>query len=329
MAKTVAEVMSMVKDNEVKIVDFRFTDTRGKEQHVSVPLSHFDEDKFNEGHAFDAQLDVRAQLRVIDRRQAEDLDARALALNGFHDGRQRAFLAVEHDDRALAHGLAVLQGWVVVIQHPFHHRPGHDREARHAVHGSAPCPRAAETRNAVEGVGDQAGALREGAQVQAVQVVGALGLKSLTLAGCCFLHARDDQGLGLRRQHQRHAQRLRGGLARVVIGCGANAAAREHHVARGKGALQHSGNALAVVTRVFGPGQAHAALGQQRDALGQVLVLALAREDFVAHDDNAHARHARATGPDQRRVRLNAQFRAGGIGHGDLSGQSRWKSTGS
>ena len=53
MAKTVAEVMSMVKDNEVKIVDFRFTDTRGKEQHVSVPLSHFDEDKFSEGHAFD------------------------------------------------------------------------------------------------------------------------------------------------------------------------------------------------------------------------------------------------------------------------------------
>ena len=37
MAKTVADVMKMVKDNEVKFVDFRFTDTRGKEQHVSVP----------------------------------------------------------------------------------------------------------------------------------------------------------------------------------------------------------------------------------------------------------------------------------------------------
>ncbi len=53
MAKTVADVMQMVKDNDVKFVDFRFTDTRGKEQHVSVPLSHFDEDKFSEGHAFD------------------------------------------------------------------------------------------------------------------------------------------------------------------------------------------------------------------------------------------------------------------------------------
>ena len=40
---TVADVMKMVKDNEVKFVDFRFTDTRGKEQHVSVPVSAFDE----------------------------------------------------------------------------------------------------------------------------------------------------------------------------------------------------------------------------------------------------------------------------------------------
>ena len=53
MAKTVADVMKMVKDNEIKFVDFRFTDTRGKEQHVSVPVSHFDEDKFTHGHAFD------------------------------------------------------------------------------------------------------------------------------------------------------------------------------------------------------------------------------------------------------------------------------------
>ncbi len=51
--KTVADVMNMVKEHEVKFVDFRFTDTRGKEQHVTVPVSHFDEDKFTSGHAFD------------------------------------------------------------------------------------------------------------------------------------------------------------------------------------------------------------------------------------------------------------------------------------
>ncbi|NCW87186.1 MAG: type I glutamate--ammonia ligase, partial [Oxalobacteraceae bacterium] len=53
MSKTAADVLKMVKDNEVKFVDFRFTDTRGKEQHVSVPVSHFDMDKFESGHAFD------------------------------------------------------------------------------------------------------------------------------------------------------------------------------------------------------------------------------------------------------------------------------------
>jgi len=53
MSRTAADVLKMVKDNEVKFVDFRFTDTRGKEQHVSVPVSHFDMDKFESGHAFD------------------------------------------------------------------------------------------------------------------------------------------------------------------------------------------------------------------------------------------------------------------------------------
>ena len=53
MAMTAAEVLKMAKDNEVKFVDFRFTDTRGKEQHVTVPVSQFDIDKFESGHAFD------------------------------------------------------------------------------------------------------------------------------------------------------------------------------------------------------------------------------------------------------------------------------------
>lgn len=50
---SVANVMKMVEENDIKFVDFRFTDTRGKEHHVTVPVSHFNEDKFTEGHAFD------------------------------------------------------------------------------------------------------------------------------------------------------------------------------------------------------------------------------------------------------------------------------------
>jgi glutamine synthetase len=50
---TPQDVMKLVKENDAKFVDFRFTDTRGKEQHVTVPVSAFSEDKFENGHAFD------------------------------------------------------------------------------------------------------------------------------------------------------------------------------------------------------------------------------------------------------------------------------------
>ena len=50
---SVQKVMQMVEEREVRFVDFRFTDTKGKEQHVSVPISAFGEHKFSEGHAFD------------------------------------------------------------------------------------------------------------------------------------------------------------------------------------------------------------------------------------------------------------------------------------
>jgi len=48
-----SKVLKMIKDNEVKFVDFRFTDTRGKEQHVSVPAHTIDESLFTDGKMFD------------------------------------------------------------------------------------------------------------------------------------------------------------------------------------------------------------------------------------------------------------------------------------
>jgi glutamine synthetase len=50
---TAADVLKLIKDKEVKFIDFRFTDTRGKEQHVSVPVKVMGMDKFEAGHAFD------------------------------------------------------------------------------------------------------------------------------------------------------------------------------------------------------------------------------------------------------------------------------------
>jgi glutamine synthetase len=47
------DVLNMIKEYDVKYVDFRFTDTRGKEQHVSVPSSTVDEGLFEDGKMFD------------------------------------------------------------------------------------------------------------------------------------------------------------------------------------------------------------------------------------------------------------------------------------
>jgi glutamine synthetase len=50
---SVDDVLRMIKDEGVKFVDYRFTDPRGKEQHVSVPVSTVDESTFEEGKMFD------------------------------------------------------------------------------------------------------------------------------------------------------------------------------------------------------------------------------------------------------------------------------------
>jgi glutamine synthetase len=51
--KTGKEVIDLIAKEGVKFVDFRFTDTRGKEQHVSVPAHTIDEELFEEGKMFD------------------------------------------------------------------------------------------------------------------------------------------------------------------------------------------------------------------------------------------------------------------------------------
>lgn len=50
---TPKDVFQTIKDKDVKFVDLRFTDTRGKEQHVSVPSTAFGPEKFESGHYFD------------------------------------------------------------------------------------------------------------------------------------------------------------------------------------------------------------------------------------------------------------------------------------
>ncbi|MCQ1057921.1 glutamate--ammonia ligase [Photobacterium sp. DNB23_23_1] len=50
---SVESVLALIQENEVKFVDLRFTDTKGKEQHISIPSHQIDADFFEEGKMFD------------------------------------------------------------------------------------------------------------------------------------------------------------------------------------------------------------------------------------------------------------------------------------
>ena len=50
---TPSEVQGLIKDNDIKFIDLRFTDTKGKEQHVTVPARAADDDFFEDGKMFD------------------------------------------------------------------------------------------------------------------------------------------------------------------------------------------------------------------------------------------------------------------------------------
>ena len=47
------KVLNLIEEHQAKWVDFRFTDTRGKEQHVTFPAGTIDEDTFEDGKMFD------------------------------------------------------------------------------------------------------------------------------------------------------------------------------------------------------------------------------------------------------------------------------------
>ena len=50
---TANDVLKMIKDNDVKYVDLRFSDPKGKMQHLTMDISQIDEDVFADGIMFD------------------------------------------------------------------------------------------------------------------------------------------------------------------------------------------------------------------------------------------------------------------------------------
>ena len=50
---TAADVIALIKEKNIKFIDFRFTDTRGKEHHVTVPSHTVKDELFEDGKMFD------------------------------------------------------------------------------------------------------------------------------------------------------------------------------------------------------------------------------------------------------------------------------------
>src|SRR5690606_16812332 len=50
---TAEEIIKLITENEVAFVDLRFTDTLGREHHMTVPGAMLDEEKLESGQAID------------------------------------------------------------------------------------------------------------------------------------------------------------------------------------------------------------------------------------------------------------------------------------
>ena len=81
---SVTDVMELIKANGVKFADLRFTDTKGKEQHVSIPARLITPDFFTEGKMFDGSSVTG--WKVIDKSDMILMpDAETVHLDPFYD----------------------------------------------------------------------------------------------------------------------------------------------------------------------------------------------------------------------------------------------------
>ncbi|MBR3866276.1 MAG: glutamine synthetase beta-grasp domain-containing protein, partial [Butyricicoccus sp.] len=54
MKKTVQDIMTMIRENDIKMVDFKMVDINGQFRHVTIPAGNFSEDTMKNGIGFDA-----------------------------------------------------------------------------------------------------------------------------------------------------------------------------------------------------------------------------------------------------------------------------------
>ena len=54
MAKTAQDIMNLIREKDIKMVDFKMVDINGQYRHVTIPAGHFSEKTMQEGIGFDA-----------------------------------------------------------------------------------------------------------------------------------------------------------------------------------------------------------------------------------------------------------------------------------
>lgn len=54
MGKSAQDIMQMIKDHDIKMVDFKMVDIQGQYRHVTIPAAHFNEKTLTSGVGFDA-----------------------------------------------------------------------------------------------------------------------------------------------------------------------------------------------------------------------------------------------------------------------------------
>lgn len=74
MAKSVSDILTLIKEKDVKMIDFKMVDINGQYRHVTIPAGHFDESVVKNGIGFDASNYGYAVVEKSDMVFIPDLD---------------------------------------------------------------------------------------------------------------------------------------------------------------------------------------------------------------------------------------------------------------
>ena len=81
MAKSVQDILRLIRDEGIQMVDFKMVDIHGQFRHVTIPAENFSEDMMTDGVGFDASNYGYAVVEKSDMVFIPDLDTAYRVLN--------------------------------------------------------------------------------------------------------------------------------------------------------------------------------------------------------------------------------------------------------